>query len=69
MKKLLIVLILLSSSVICYAIVNVLKVNPTDISGRKDYVGTGIVRYDLGDVECFKVEIGNGGIALSCLRK
>lgn len=69
MKKVYLILAMLFVAILGYSFVNVMKVNPTDITSRKDYVGTGIIRYDLGDVECFKVDVGNGGVALSCLRK
>jgi hypothetical protein len=69
MKKVYLTIALLLVAILGYSLVNVMKVNPTDITSRKDYVGTGITRYDLGDVECFKVDVGAGGVALSCLRK
>lgn len=69
MKKVYLTMALLLVAILGYSLVNVMKVNPTDINSRKDYVGTGITRYDLGDVECFKVDVGAGGVALSCLRK
>lgn len=69
MKKVYIILALIFIAVLGYSFGNVMKINPTDITSRKDYVGSGITRYDLGDVECFKVDVGAGGVALSCLRK
>lgn len=69
MKRVYLILVLLFVAILGYSFANVMKINPTDITSRKDYVGSGITRYDLGDVECFKVDVGNGGVALSCLRK
>lgn len=69
MKKAYLILAMLFVAILSYSFGNVMKINPTDITSRKDYVGSGITRYDLGDVECFKVNVGNGGVALSCLRK
>ena len=69
MKHIIIIIALLFLAICGYSLANIMKINPTDIISRKDYIGSGITRYDLGDVECFKVDVGSGGVALSCLRK
>lgn len=65
MKKPLLLLAVLLLAAIAYSLGNVVKINPKDINHRDDYIGTGITRYDLGDVMCFS----KSEYTLFCLKK
>ena len=66
MKKLLVIILLMSLGAITYAAIENIKLKTEYVKSVTHYVGSNINRYDLGDVDCF---IEANAYNLFCLRK
>lgn len=66
MKKLLVIILLMSLGAITYAAIENIKMKTEYVKSVTHYVGSNINRYDLGDVDCF---IEANAYNLFCLRK
>ena len=66
MKKVILVVLLMSLGVITYAAIENIKMITESVKLITHYVGSNINRYDLGDVDCF---IEANAYNMSCLKK
>ena len=66
MKKLLVIILLMSLGAITYAAIENIKQNVVYVKSVTHYVGSNINKYDLGDTECF---IEANAYHMVCLRK
>lgn len=66
MKKLLVIILLMSLGAITYAAIENIKMKTEYVKSVTHYVGSNINRYDLGDVDCF---IEANAYNMFCLRK
>jgi len=66
MKKVLLVVLLMSLGAITYAAIENIKMKTEVVKSVTHYVGSNINRYDLGDTECF---IEANAYHMVCLRK
>ena len=66
MKKLLVIILLMSLGAITYAAIENIKMKTEYVKSVTHYVGSNINRYDLGDVDCF---VEANAYHMVCLRK
>lgn len=66
MKKVLLVVLLMSLGAITYAAIENIKIKTESVKLITHYVGSNINRYDLGDVDCF---IEANAYNLFCIKK
>ena len=66
MKKLLVIILLMSLGAITYAAIENIKMKTEYVKSVTHYVGSNINKYDLGDTECF---IEANAYHMVCLRK
>lgn len=66
MKKLLVIILLMSVGAVTYAAIENIKMKTEVVKSVTHYVGSNINRYDLGDTECF---IEANAYHMVCLRK
>ena len=64
MKKILVIISLMSLGAITYAGIQNIVMKTEEVKSITYYTGANITKYDLGDVECFTSKVG-----MSCLRK
>lgn len=66
MKKLLVIILLMSLGAITYAAIENIKMKTEYVKSVTHYVGSNINKYDLGDTECF---IEANAYNLFCIKK